>query len=246
MKKGGFKMNEGLVVLVRSLVAFISLFIFARFLGKQQLSQLTFFDYVLGITIGSIAASLSVDLSSRAWPHWVGLVTWTVAVFILQWASHKYLILDKYFNDEPTVVIANGKIMENEMKKARYTISDLLEQLREKGVFNLNEVAYAIAETDGKLSVLKKPEHLPASRQDLNLTIPELGISTELIIDGVIIKDNLYNRNLDEKWLDQKLKGQGLASASQVFFMSIDDAGTLYVDRYEDHVQKPWGGEKGK
>ena len=239
-------MNEGLVVLVRSLVAFISLFIFARFLGKQQLSQLTFFDYILGITIGSIAASLSVDLSSRAWPHWVGLITWTIAVFILQWATQKHLILDKYFNGEPTVVIANGKIMESEMKKARYTVTDLLEQLREKEVFTLSEVAYAIVETDGKLSVLKKPEHMPASRKDLNLTMPDLGISTELIIDGVVIKENLYNRNLDEKWLDKQLKEQGLASASQVFFMSIDDAGTLYVDRYEDHVQKPWGGKKSK
>ena len=148
-------MNEGLVVLVRSLIAFISLLVFARLLGKQQLSQLTFFDYILGITIGSIAASLSVDLSSRAWPHWVGLITWTIAVFILQWATQKHLILDKYFNGEPTVVIANGKIMESEMKKARYTVTDLLEQLREKEVFTLSEVAYAIVETDGKLSVLK-------------------------------------------------------------------------------------------
>lgn len=241
-EKEGLKMNEGLVVLVRSLIAFFTLLIFARLLGKQQLSQLTFFDYVLGITIGSIAASLSVDLSSRAWPHWVGLITWTATVFLIQWATQKYLSVDKYFNGMPTLVIANGKIMEDEMKKTRYTVTDLLEQLREKEVYDLTQVAYAILETDGKLSVLKKPEHLPVTCKDLNIKTNGIGISTELIIDGMVIWQNLYQRKLDQNWLNRKLKEMGLASPNQVFLMTIDDSGNVFVDKYEDHVQKPWEG----
>ena len=235
-------MNEALVVLVRSLIGFFTLLIFARLLGKQQISQLTFFDYVLGITIGSIAATLSVDLSSRAWPHWVGLLTWTITVFILQWATQRYLFLDLYFNGEPTVVIADGKIMEDAMKGVRYTVTDLLEQLRDKGAFDLKQVAYAVLETDGQLSVLFKPEFLPVTRSDLNLQNNEVGICNELIFDGVVMSQNLRKSNLDRKWLDQTLKKKGLSSPSQVFLMTIDDAGTLYIDRYEDHLQKNSGG----
>ncbi len=89
-------MNEALVVFVRSLIAFASLLIFTRMLGKQQLSQLTFFDYVLGITIGSIAATVSTDLSSPAWPHWVGLFTWAAIVAIMQWSSIHWKLADRF------------------------------------------------------------------------------------------------------------------------------------------------------
>ena len=125
-------MNEALVVIVRGVIGFFTLLIFARLLGKQQLSQLSFFDYVLGITIGSIAASLTTDLTSRAWPHWVGLAVWTFLVGVLQLLTLKWRYASKYIDGEPTVVIMNGKIMENAMKKLRYRTSELLEQLRLK------------------------------------------------------------------------------------------------------------------
>jgi uncharacterized membrane protein YcaP (DUF421 family) len=140
-------LNEALVVLARSLIAFFTLFIFARLLGKQEISQLSFFDYVLGITIGSIAATLSVDLSSRAWPHWVGLLTWTVTVFILQVLTLKSKKVNDYLVGEPTVLIKNGLIMEENMGKLRYTIADLLKQLRSKNVFDISQVDVAILET---------------------------------------------------------------------------------------------------
>ena len=129
-------MNEALVVLVRSLIAFASLLIFTRMLGKRQLSQLTFFDYVLGITIGSIAASVSTDLSSPAWPHWVGLFTWVAVVAIVQWCSIRWKIVDRFLSGEPVVMIMKGKILEQNMKAVRYTISELLEHLRDKEVFD--------------------------------------------------------------------------------------------------------------
>ena len=125
-------LNEALVVMVRGIIAFFTLLIFARLLGKQQISQLTFFDYVLGITIGSIAANLTTDLTSRAWPHWVGLAVWTILVLALQWLTLKWRYASKYIDGEPTVVIMNGKIMEDAMRKLRYRTSELLEQLRQK------------------------------------------------------------------------------------------------------------------
>jgi len=178
--------SEALIVLVRSLIAFFTLLIFARMLGKQQISQLTFFDYVLGITIGSIAATLSVDLGTRAWPHWVGLVTWTGTVLILQMISLKSRAAAKVLVGEPTVVIADGKILEAAMRRTRYTVGDLLEELRDKDVFDLNEVQFAVLETDGKLSVSLKPEYRPATVQDLNLSPKNSGLSVQLIYDGHI------------------------------------------------------------
>ena len=156
-------MNEGLVVFVRGVISYFSLLIFSRILGKEQISQLTFFDYILGITIGSIASELTVDLSSRAWPHWVGLLTWAGLGYIMRTISLKWRYAAKYLEGEPVIVIMNGKIMDDVLKKMRFALSDILGLLRDKDIFDLNEVEYAILEPSGKISVLKKPEYLPVN-----------------------------------------------------------------------------------
>lgn len=230
-------MNEGLVVVVRSIIGFFTLLILARVLGKQQISQLTFFDYVLGITIGSIAATLSVDLSSRAWPHWVGLMVWAVIVWALQWFTLKFRPAAKYIVGEPTVVIMNGQIMEDAMRSIRYTLADVLEQLRDKGVFDLKQVGFAVVETDGKISVLLKPQFLPATPQDLNLPTQNAGLSTELICDGLIIDENLKQANVDRLWLEKELKNKGIRQVSEVFLATIDSSGNLFLDTYKDNTK---------
>ena len=203
-------LNETLIVIVRGLIGFFSLLIFARVLGKQQISQLTFFDYVLGITIGSVAATLTTDLTSRAWLHWVGLSTWSVVVFLLQVITLKSRPLAKHIDGEPVIVIMNGHLMNETMKKARYRTSDLLEQLRKKDVFDLTEVEFAVLETNGQLSVLKKSQYLPVTPQDLKIPTVYKGMSTELIYDGKIIEQNLKQVNLDRHWLEEELKKQGI------------------------------------
>lgn len=230
-------MNEGIVVLVRSIIGFFTLLIMARILGKQQISQLTFFDYVLGITIGSIAATLSVDLSSRAWPHWVGLMVWAIIVWALQWFTLKYRSAAKYIVGEPTVVIMNGQILEDAMRGIRYTLSDVLEQLRDKGVFDLKQVGFAVVETNGKVSVLLKPEFLAVTPRDLKLATQSTGLSTELVYDGVIIEENLKQANVDQLWLEKELKSQGVNNISEVFLATIDSSGNLYLDTYKEKTQ---------
>ncbi len=230
-------MNEALVVLARSIIAFVTLFIFARLLGKQQVSQLTFFDYVLGITIGSIAASLSIDLESRAWPHWVGLAVWTLAVLGIQIASTKSTTAAKIFMGEPVVVISKGKLLEEAMGRMRYTTGEILEQLRNQGVFDISTVEYAVMESDGQLSVLLKPEHRPATVQDLGLAPPSGGMSAQLIYDGQVIQENLQAAGVDEAWLAKRLREQGINNASEVFLASYHPGTqTLYIDRYEDGI----------
>lgn len=230
-------MNEGLVVVARSIIAFLTLLVFARLLGKQLVSQLTFFDYVLGITIGSIAASLSVDLESRAWPHWVGLAVWTVAVLAIQVASTKSKVAAKIFMGEPVVVISKGKLLEEAMGRMRYTASDLLEQLRNQGVFDISTVDFAVLESDGQLSVLLKPEHRPATVQDLALQPENSGMSAQLIFDGQVIPENLQAAGVDNAWLAKQLQQQGINNAAEVFLASYHPSTqTLYIDRYEDGI----------
>ncbi len=231
-------MIEGLVVFVRSVISFFSLLIFARILGKEQISQLTFFDYVLGITIGSIAATLSTDLSSRAWPHWISLFTWAALGFIVELLTLKFRYAAKFLEGEPTIVIMNGRIMEDALRKMRIRASDVLELLRSRDVFDLNQVDFAILESNGQISVLRKPEHLPLTPKDMNIPAAPTCISTELIYDGIVFEENLRQLGKDRKWLAEQLRMKGIASSDEVFMATLDKAGSLYIDTYNDHVAK--------
>ncbi|MBK5239657.1 DUF421 domain-containing protein [Clostridium sp.] len=227
-------MDEALIVLVRGIIGFFTLLIFTRILGKQQVSQLTFFDYVVGITIGSTASTLTTDLTSSAWSHWVGLLTWTVLCFVLQLLTLKSKTAEKLLDGEPTIIISNGKILEKSMKKFRYTIGDLLSQLRDKGVFDLDEIAYAVLEKDGKLSILKKTEYDSVTPKDLKLETPTDSIDIEVIYDGSILQDNLASINRNKMWLMTKLKKQGVKDAAEVFLATYNATSGLFIDLYED------------
>lgn len=231
-------MNEGLVVFVRAVIGFFSLLIFTRILGKEQISQLTFFDYILGITVGSIAAYLTVDLSSRAWPHWVGLITWAALGYLMQLVSLKWRNAAKYLEGEPAIIMLNGKIMEDALRKMKFRASDILELLRNEGVFDLNEVDFAIIEPNGKISVLKKPEYLPLTPKDIKLEVAPSGFSMELIYDGILIEENLRLLGKDKKWLTDQLKKHGIKDISEVFLFTLNKAGSIYIDKYDDHIKK--------
>lgn len=231
-------MNEGLVVAVRAVISFFTLLIFARLIGKEQISQLTFFDYIVGITIGSIASEATIDLSSRTWTHWVGLFSWAVLAYLMEIITLKWRYAAKYIEGEPTIVIMNGKIMDNVLKKMKFRVSDILVLLRNQGIFNLNEVDYAIIEPNGNLSVLKKSEYLSLTPKDMNIKVKPTGISTELVYDGVLIEQNLKEMNKDKKWLLSQLKKYGIKDVSEALLVLLNDAGDMYVDKYDDQIKK--------
>lgn len=230
-------MSEGMVVFVRGIIAFFTLLIYTRLLGKQQVSHLTFFEYVLGITIGSIASSMTVDLSSRAWPHFVGLTTWFLAVYILQIITVKFRKVSVFIDGKPAIVIVNGKILEEVLRTNRFKLSELLEMLRDKGVFDVAEVDYAIIETSGKLSVLKKPQYQSLTPMDMKIKTNRKGLSTELIYDGKVLNDNLKQRNLNYAWLKEVLAKEGIKTIKDVFLMTIDEGGNIYIDLYKDQIE---------
>lgn len=233
-------MNEGLVAFIRSVIAFFSLLIYARLLGKKQITQLTLFDYILGITIGSMAASISTDLSSRAWPHWVALTTWVAAGLAIDLLTTKSRYASKYIEGEPTIIIMNGIILEENMRKLRYNATNLLQQLRCKDIFDLSEVHFAVLEPNGELSVLKKPGLQPVTPQNMNIPVSsKTGLGIELIYDGIVVDLNLKQINRDRYWLMSELKKYGVKDPSEVFLATYEASGSLYVDKYKDKIKKP-------
>ena len=127
--------------------------------------------------------------------------------------------------------------MEKNLKKMRYTLDDLLIQLRHRGIFDLKEVEFALLETTGQLSVLKKSQYAPVTPHDLKIPTKYKGLSTELIYDGKVIDINLKRFNLDRAWLEQQLKAQGIQSPREVFLALLNTEGELYVNRYQDQGQ---------
>ncbi|WP_345238971.1 DUF421 domain-containing protein [Pontibacillus salipaludis] len=228
--------DETLVVVVRVIFSFFTLLIFTRVLGKQEVGQLTFFDYINGITIGSIAANLATDLSATTWGHWVGLTGYALLTMILQVISMKSRYLGKVLEGEPTVVVKDGKILEDNLKKMRIKVGELMMLLRQRGVFNITDVEFALIEVNGKLSVLPKSQYLPVTPSDLRILTNEGGIATELIQEGQLIPQNLQQKNVTQEWIEEQLKQQGIDQIEDVFYALYLPNGKLYVDLYEEQV----------
>lgn len=231
---------EYIEVFLQTILAFAAIFIYTRILGKQQIGQLTFFEYINGITFGSIAAVLATDINPKSTGlHFLGL---TLFAF-LTWAAGYIALVSrparKLISGEPTVVVHNGKILEGNMKKMRYNLDELAMQLRQKNVFDIADVEYAILEPDGDLSVLLKSQKRPLTPADLRLPTQYEGIPTELVMDGEVLFQNLKQNNLDEKWLIQQLQSQGVQDLSQVDYAVLRSDGSLYVNLKQDNLVNP-------
>jgi uncharacterized membrane protein YcaP (DUF421 family) len=231
-------LEETYISVVRTVITFFTLLIYTRLLGKQQIGNLTYFDYINGITIGSLGGTLATDLSSKAWVHWVGLTVFISLTFLLQITTLKNRYLAKVIDGEPTIVIENGKMLEQNLNKMRIKRDDLMMMLRQKHIFDLTKVAYAIFEPNGGLSVLAKAEHQTVTPKDLNLVVTPAGITTELIMDGILLKENLAQRKKDLLWLQLQLQANGISDMKEVSFAAILPNDQLYVDKFEDHITK--------
>lgn len=234
-------MQADLEIVKSTTIALLVLLVVTRVMGRRSIAQLTYFDYVIGITIGSIASSMSL---SKADIHQgiVSLVTSTAWVLIINVLTHYSLSARKIINAAPIMVIYKGQILEENMRGKYYNINDLLEQLREKGIFNPQEVEVAIAETDGQLSVLRKPQFQPIIAKDLNIfnagKVPKASksIGKELIIAGKIIEQNLIDCGVTIEWLKGQLAAQGVEKVEDVTVGMLTPEGNLYIDKNRDNV----------
>ncbi len=224
---------------LRTIAAFLLLLVMSRILGKQTISNMTFHDFVSSITLGAIAANLAFNDKIGPWHVVLSLFVFFAISYIVSYAVLKNRTWSRWASGTPTVVIENGKVLEGNMGKIRYTMDSLVQSLREKNIFNIEEVEYAVLEDHGKLSVKKKSEYEWVTRKDLKLHAEAVrSFPVELIMDGRIVKDNLERNGLTQEWLERELDKRGKA-LSDVFYAVRGTQNKLFFDYYEDRVKNP-------
>ena len=217
---------EILQVLLTPLLSAGALFLIAKIMGHKQMSQLDFFDYITGITIGSIAAELATELETPLQPL-ISMGVYGVISVLLSKATHLLPRSRKYINGSPAILMDGGKLYRENLKKAKLDLSEFMVMCRQQGYFNLNDIQTAVFKFNGQLSILPVSSKRPANPQDLNLTLPTETIQTEVIMDGRILGENLHRMGFNEKWLEKQLRVQGYKRPDEIFLALWDKQNQL-------------------
>ncbi len=229
-------MPEWLEVIIRTLFAVVVLFFLTKLLGKRQVSQLSFFEYITGITLGSIAAYISLDTDKTWHLGVIALAVWVACSFSIELLQIKSKKARDFIDFKSTVLIKDGKILEENMKKEKLSTDELLEELRKKDVFKVADVEFAIMESDGAINVLLTRENQPLTPKHLGIKVAPEQETQAVIMDGKILDEPLDTLNLSRGWLNGELEKQGL-TVENVFLGQVDSYGELTVDLYADSVQ---------
>ena len=221
--EGRISMPEYWLILIRTLVSYALLFVMARSLGKRQISQLTFFDYVVGIVIGDMASSIAIDTQIKMLNGIIGLVVYSLLTIVIAFGAIKSFRFRNLVDSRPAILVEGGKILEDNLLKNQMTVEDLMSSLREKNAFKLEEVELAVLETNGQLSVMKKSESEPVTRKDLGLAVEEEKKPSIVIVDGKLLGKRLKNTGYTEEWLlqDQKQGQRHFRRAARVIPMAM-------------------------
>lgn len=224
-------------IIIKSAISFFVLLFFTRVLGKKQMNQITYFDYITGITLGSIAASVSVDNHVTLNMGLKSFATWSILALTISFISLKSYKARNFLDGEPDIIIKNGEIMQNVLKKSHINMDDITMLLREKDIFSISNVEYAILEPHGKLSILKKDHLKNITKSDINITSKQKTLlPADIIIDGKIIKKNLSEIEKNDEWIVKELKKHKLtlSDVSNIFYMSLQEDGTTYISLKND------------
>lgn len=217
-------------IVCRTLLIYLSVLFVMRLMGKREVGQLSTFDLVVAIMIAEVAVFPLEDL---AVPLYIGLVPMSVLVsaeVLLSYLCLKFKSLRRIVDGCPSVLIFRGEIMDKEMRRQRYNINDLMGQLREKNIFNISDVEYAILETTGELTVLVKSTKRPVNLEDLNITPLHEDIPLPLVLDSEVIQENLGYLNLSHSWLEDELKKRNL-TIKDVLYAGMDSQGNLFISK---------------
>ena len=203
-------------IVLTACLSVVALFIIAKLMGHKQVAQLDFFDYISGITIGSIAAELATDLEAP-WKSLIALIIYGCASVLLNLVTGRFPKTRKYVNGTPTVLMNGGQLYRENLKKAKLDLSEYLLLCREQGYFDLEEIQTAVFEHNGKLSILPKALYRPVTPSDMNMEVERAHIGTELIMDGRVMGENLTRIGRDAQWLAKRLEAEGYQKTSDIF-----------------------------
>lgn len=210
-------------------LVFITLLIFTRLLDKSQVGQLTFYEYVSGITIGSLAGTIAAADPDKLWSSYYDLILFVVLTYLVSVCTLKSRPFRKLIEGSPSIIIEDGRIIKENMRPLRFDLDELNAMLRAKDIVDISEVQYAILETTGEMSIIKKSASQPLTKSDMNIHLSNPTLPIEIIMDGEIIEENLTKQNLSHEWLEKQLVGQNIKSASQVMYGVIDSKGQLFI-----------------
>lgn len=217
-----------LYVILTSVLSVAALFVITKIMGHKQIAQLDFFDYISGITIGSIAAELATELE-KPWKPLIAIIIYGCVSVLLSLITNKIARSRKYINGTPTIIMDNGKLYRENLKKAKIDISEFMVLCRQEGYFHLDTIQTAVFEHNGHLSILPVSSERPIVPSDLNIKMPTDAIDIEIIMDGRILEDNLKRAGLDMNWLNKQLKEQGYKNAKEIFLGICDKNKKLSV-----------------
>lgn len=236
-------MPEPIMIMIRSLSFLIILFFLTKWLGKKQLAQLSIFQYITGIVLGSIVAFLSIDLRINITYGFIALFIWFIIPLLMEYLSLKSKTVRNLIKGESVVLIQEGKILEENLKNEKYTADDLLQSLRNRNVFRAADVEFAILEPSGELNVLLKKQHQQATVKDLNIRYAPAKEPLTVIMDGEIILNSLAKLSLNPSWLHTELEKMNV-TLDNVFLAQTDSDGQLTIDVYDDQLSVPEPTEK--
>ena len=231
-----FEIMELLNVTVRALSSLIALFLVTKMLGKKQVSQLSLFDYVIGISIGNFAAEMTINLESNEIYGIWAVILFGLVAYVIGFLTMKSMRIRRFFMSKPTVLIDKGEILYKNLKKLNMDINDMLEQVRSAGYFDLYEVEYAVMEANGNLSILPKSDYKPITLKDMNIKKANDGLCANIVIDGKIMKENLYNMQKDEKWLNQALEVEGYNDLSKILLVTLDSNEKIHIYKKQENL----------
>lgn len=226
-----------LKVIVLSLVSAAVMFILTKIMGNKQIGQLNMFDYVVGITIGSIAAEMATELNQDPLVFIISMVVYALLAVSISVFTAKSLKGRRFFSGKPSILLNDGKIYRENLKKAKMDINDLLTYARLSGYFDMSQIKTAILEFNGAISFIPKGEYRPATPGDLRIAVRDEVLFSSLIMDGHVIKENLAKVNKDEGWLKREVRKAGYPGIESVFLGLYDNNGTLNL--YPMNTGKP-------
>ncbi len=222
-------MNNVLKIVELSLGSLIILFFLTKLMGNREMSQLTMFDYIVSITIGSIAAEMSTSLENNFFEPVIAMLVYGLVTFLISIITCKSLTLRRFFTGKSKILFDNGKLYRKNFSKSNLDLNEFLMECRLKGFFNLSDIQTAILEPNGKISFLPKSTKRPSTPEDLNLSPNQEKVITNIILDGYLLKENLCKTGNNITWLETNLKKQGFNSIKDIYLATCDSNNNLTV-----------------
>jgi len=217
------------IAFVRTIILYLLIIAGIRLMGKRQVGELEPSELVLALIIADLAAVPMQDFGIPLLTGIIPILTLLCITMILSVLTMHSVKFRAVICGRPSIIVENGKLHQREMQKNRFTIDELMEELRMKGITDLSTVKYAILETNGQISVLPYANQLPVTSEQMNVTPEDTGLPIVIINDGRVLDHNLRTRGLDRNWLDKQLQGRKLQDPKQVFLLTVDEQNRVYL-----------------